>query len=93
MVVAWPPNPTHNPQPHIKHTRTHPHTHSHTLTHTMSLKNRELDFAGVYRVPAASLKALGTAPEGKGAPDVELVTKGGCDGVGVGAGMVGGGMG
>jgi hypothetical protein len=30
----------------------------------------------VYRVPAASLKALGAAPEGKGAPDVELVTKG-----------------
>lgn len=30
----------------------------------------------MYRVPAASLKALGTAPEGDGSPDVELVTKG-----------------
>lgn len=40
------------------------------------MKRRELEFSGVYRVPAASLKALGNAPEGEGAPDVELVTKG-----------------
>lgn len=42
----------------------------------LTINYRELDWAGVYRVPAASLKALGTAPEGEGAPDVELVTKG-----------------
>lgn len=40
------------------------------------INTRELDFAGVYRVPAASLQTLGTTPEGKGAPDVELITKG-----------------
>lgn len=30
-------------------------------------------------MPAASLKALGITPEGEGAPDVELVTKGEAD--------------